>query len=322
MGRGVRRGRPGARACSRGHREHRRIHERRGRRAHRPLSGQGSRGVSSPGAQRARRRLRAAAARGGELGTGYALLDLGLAGARWVTDALEDRLLAIEGRRGVYGPAHRAFPRYGAMGGGEGWAAYDWSAGGEEWTASETWKESLVEEVLVPGVPEGSTVVELGPGAGRWSAILRTRVARLVLVEATDGVLSLTRERFGDDPAVTYLISEGASIPAVPDASVDAVWSFDVFVHLAPVDVAGYVAEMARVLRAGGVATIHHAGRRERRGRRAPMTAALFASLAREAGLIVERQFDSWGGGRHHVRAFGDVISVLRQPGGEARTEG
>jgi len=235
-----------------------------------------------------------------------------------VTGALEDRLLAIEGARGVYGPAHRAFPRYGAMGGQEGWAAYDWSAGGEEWTASEAWKDSLVEEVLKPGVPEGSAAVELGPGAGRWSVILRERVARLVLVEATEEVLSLTRARLGDDPAVTYLLSEGASIPGVPDASVDAVWSFDVFVHLSPEDVAAYVAEIARVLRPGGVATIHHAGRRERRGRRAPMTGTLLANLAREAGLVVERQFDSWGGGRHDVRVFGDVISVLRRPGAEA----
>jgi len=68
------------------------------------------------------------------------------------------------------------------------------------------------------------------------------------------------------------------------------------------------------VLRPGGVATGHYAGRRERRARRGPMSALLFANLARERGLEVERQFDSWGRGRHDVKNFGDVITVLRRP--------
>ena len=72
--------------------------------------------------------------------------------------------------------------------------------------------------------------------------------------------------------------------------------------------------EIARVLRPGGVATVHHAGRRERRARRGPMSALLFANLARERGLEVERLFDSWGRGRHDVKNFGDVITVLRRP--------
>ena len=91
-------------------------------------------------------------------------------------------------------------------------------------------------------------------------------------------------------------------IAGVSDASVDAVWSFDVFVHIAPGDQAGYLGEIARVLRPGGVAAIHHADGRNRgiapsrAGWRAPMTAALFASLARERGLTVERVVRSWGG--------------------------
>ena len=106
-------------------------------------------------------------------------------------------------------------------------------------------------------------------------------------------------------------------MPGVPDASVDVVWSFDVFVHFAPLDTAGYMAEVARVLRPGGVATIHHSGGRNRSGWRAPMTARLFANLAVERGLEVERQFDSWEGGRFDVRPFGDVITRLRAPGGD-----
>ncbi len=93
-----------------------------------------------------------------------------------------------------------------------------------------------------------------------------------------------------------------------------AVWSFDAFVHIAPIHVAGYLGEIARVLKPGGVAIVHHAGRSARPRKpswRSPMTAALFANLAHECGLVVERQFDSWDGGRFDVRSAGDVISVL-----------
>ena len=103
------------------------------------------------------------------------------------------------------------------------------------------------------------------------------------------------------------------------DSSIDAIWSFDVFVHVAPLDVAGYLDEFARVLRPSGVAVLHHADGRNRgripsrHGYRAPMSRGLFAALAAERGLAVEAQLDSWGpGGRFDLAAYGDVISVLR----------
>jgi predicted O-methyltransferase YrrM len=95
------------------------------------------------------------------------------------------------------------------------------------------------------------------------------------------------------------------------------VWSFDAFVHIAPSDQASYLSEFARVLRPGGVVVIHHADGRNRgamssrRGLRSPMSRVLFAALARERGLQLEAQFDSWGpGGIHDLAAFGDAITV------------
>jgi hypothetical protein len=45
------------------------------------------------------------------------------------------------------------------------------------------------------------------------------------------------------------------------------------------------------------------------------MTTALFASLARERGLDVERVVRTFGDGPHALDAFGDAITVLRRPG-------
>jgi ubiquinone/menaquinone biosynthesis C-methylase UbiE len=118
---------------------------------------------------------------------------------------------------------------------------------------------------------------------------------------------------------VEYRISSGCDLPGVEDGSIDAIWSFDVFVHVAPVDQAGYLDEIARVLRRGGVAGIHHADGRNRgsqpsrTGWRAPMSAHLFAVLARKRGLIVERQLRSWANGRFGLGAYGDVITIMRR---------
>ena len=203
---------------------------------------------------------------------------------------------------------------------GERWNRWDWSELGEEWTANEAWKQALVDEVLLPTIPDGGSVVEIGPGGGRWSVLLAPRSERLVLVDVAQRPLDLVAERLGDAGNVEYVLTDGSALTGVADASVDAVWSFDVFVHIAPGDQAGYLSEIARVLRPGGVAAIHHADGRNRglapsrSGWRAPMTAELFAALARERGLRVERVVRSFGEGRHALGGYGDAITVLRRP--------
>jgi ubiquinone/menaquinone biosynthesis C-methylase UbiE len=127
-------------------------------------------------------------------------------------------------------------------------------------------------------------------------------------------------ERLGAASNVEYLLTAGAALTGVADGSIDAVWSFDVFVHVAPVDQAAYLGEIARVLRPGGVAAIHHADGRNRgaaqsrHGWRAPMTAELFAALAGQRGLAVERTIRSWAGAADALGGYHDVITVLRRP--------
>lgn len=197
------------------------------------------------------------------------------------------------------------------------WDRWDWSSRGEEWTLSEEWKRSLIEDVLERLVSDGGSVLEIGPGGGRWSEALLARASLLVLVDVSERPLQVCRERFGAGAPVRYIRSTGNDLPGVADRSIDAVWSFDAFVHIAPTDQAGYLSEFARVLRPGGVVIIHHADGRNRgamssrRGLRSPMSRSLFAALARERGLHVATQFDSWGpGGVHDLAAFGDAITV------------
>jgi ubiquinone/menaquinone biosynthesis C-methylase UbiE len=192
----------------------------------------------------------------------------------------------------VFGPAHRQWrpPTDDHRG---YWSAYDWSGLSEEWTASPEWKQGLIEDVLARWIPGGGVVLEIGPGAGRWSEVLASRASRLVLVDVLVDVserpLELCRERFDGDTGVQYVLSSGSDLPGIPAGSIEAVWSFDVFVHVAMGDQAAYLGEIARVLAPGGAAIVHHSDGRNRgqlpsrSGWRSPMSRRLFRSTGRRA---------------------------------------
>jgi ubiquinone/menaquinone biosynthesis C-methylase UbiE len=205
----------------------------------------------------------------------------------------------------------------------ERWTGWDWSSQGEEWTSSAEWKQALIDDVLLAWIGDGGVVLEIGPGAARWSAVLQPRVRRLILVDVSDRPLALCRERFAAAENVEYVLSSGNDLPGVADSSVDAIWSFDVFVHVAPEDQAAYLTEIARVLTPRGVAVIHHADGRNlgdlpsRSGWRSPMSRHLFAALAAERGLAVEEQIDAWGpDDRYDLSAYHDAISICRKRDG------
>jgi ubiquinone/menaquinone biosynthesis C-methylase UbiE len=241
--------------------------------------------------------------------------------ARATVHAIEDIRLRAEQRRLVLGPAHLAWHGNSIAVNRDRWNDWDWARSGEEWTASPEWKASLIGEVLERLMPDRGVLLEIGPGAGRWSRALLPRATRLILVDVSFTALELCRAEFADARNVEYVLSPGSDLPGVPTGSVDAVWSFDVFVHVAPVDVAGYLREISRVLAPGGPAVIHHSDGRNRGelpsrlGWRAPMSRGLFAALADQTGLAVERQLDSWGpSDEFDLGAYGDAITVLRKP--------
>jgi ubiquinone/menaquinone biosynthesis C-methylase UbiE len=220
-------------------------------------------------------------------------------------------LIAVEQQRGIVEPWAVLSKRLTTDDNRRMWNEYDWSQHGEEWTSDDAWKASIIREFMDPHVASGADIVEIGPGGGRWTEILQTRAHRLWLVDVAEKPLELCRARFSSCTNIEYLLSDGRSLP-VGTGEVDAIWSFDVFVHINPLDIRQYFFEFARVLRTGGRAVIHHAGPHDpknvyRSGVRSDMTDAMAREFASQAGLTVDLQTKELINPR-------DVVTVLRKP--------
>ena len=201
------------------------------------------------------------------------------------------------------------------------WSKWDWSTSGEEWSNSEEWKDSLVQEVLFRYIPDGKVVLEIGPGGGRWTEYLVPRSTRVFLVDVTCGCIELCKERFSGYINIEYFVNDGRNLSFLQNASIDAVWSWDVFVHIRSAEIERYIKEFARILSPGGVAVIHHSKSGiSRTGWRSDMTARKMFDFCSSYGLIVERQFEQWLDGRQRIwpgippEKSPDTISILRKP--------
>lgn len=202
------------------------------------------------------------------------------------------------------------------------WSEHDWSRLGEEWSNDPEWKASVVRHILEPNVPPGSRVLEIGPGGGRWTEHLLERASKLSVVDLAPKCIELCKERFRDRDNIEYFVNDGRSLGFLGPLSIDRVWSWDVFVHIRSDDVREYIREIARVLRPGGRAVIHHAknGPSEL-GWRSDMSARKMRWYCEENALEVMAQFDSWDEGRFriwpnlHPGQELDVVSIFAKPG-------
>ena len=121
-----------------------------------------------------------------------------------------------------------------------GSAAADYERGRPVWP---------VEAVLAPGLPRHATVLDLAAGTGKLTRVLVPQFRRVVAVEPLDELRALLEELV---PGAEALAGEAESIP-LADGSVDAVFVGEAFHWFAAPPA---VAEIARVLRAGGTLVV------------------------------------------------------------------
>jgi SAM-dependent methyltransferase len=199
----------------------------------------------------------------------------------------------------------------------EAWSRYDWSARGEEWTSSPQFKAGIVDNILVPNIPADSRILEVGPGAGRWTEVLLTLSKHLTLVDLTPECIRLCQERFSNAANVSYFLNDGKDLGFIPPASVDRIWSFDVFVHIQSSDVDDYVRQFAAILTPGGRGIIHHSAKGATvKLWRSDMTTQRMAEFCLNHGLKVIEQRSAWG--ELKINAEGrDVVTIFERPATE-----
>jgi SAM-dependent methyltransferase len=228
---------------------------------------------------------------------------------------------------------------------------HDWSEEGDEWSGMaahcgqpyEAWKKALVDQLLMPRVAD-KDVLEIAPGHGRFTTFIVPAAKSTTLVDLSQTCLDACHELFGDDESVTYVLTDGTTLPGVPDASIDFVWSFDSFVHMEIPVIDAYLGEIARVLRPGGGFVLHHAAKRDwalklapaahklgsvgrvglrmagqgrlrDSGRRADVSAEAVGRLLKKNNLELVSQVDSWGdSGQYDVTKYHDTITTGRKP--------
>jgi SAM-dependent methyltransferase len=106
---------------------------------------------------------------------------------------------------------------------------------------------------------EGKRVLDFGCGGGEGTAAMAARAASVFGVDVADDAVAYARERNGR-PNVAYEVI-GGRVPR-PDASFDAVCSFQVLEHVADPD--AYLAEAKRLLTSGGELLLATPDRRTR----------------------------------------------------------
>ncbi|MBI3319257.1 MAG: class I SAM-dependent methyltransferase [Candidatus Omnitrophica bacterium] len=194
------------------------------------------------------------------------------------------------------------------------WSYYDWSRGGQEWSKTPEWQASVVEHLLKPHVPPSSRVLEIGPGAGRWTQYLLERARWVIGVDVTPRCIALCRERFRDASNLQLVTNDGSDLSFIPANSVDRIWSWDVFCHVRREEMSRYVQQFGTILAPGGRGLIQHGGGPYHRGWRSVISAEEVTAMCAAAGLEVIRQFNAWNDGRDTTPVPPDVITIFSKP--------
>lgn len=159
-------------------------------------------------------------------------------------------------------------------------------------------------------LPERAELLDVGCGAGYHVRHLARKAKRVVAIDVDRVALQVARRRVRSS-RVTFLHYDGATLP-FPDGSFDAVTLLDVLEHVP--DRTAMVAEIARVLRPGGVWTVSVPYRGALCWLSPENMASDYPSLYRALSAATRVRFWVRGhnatGQRHHHFSAGDLATL------------
>jgi ubiquinone/menaquinone biosynthesis C-methylase UbiE len=229
---------------------------------------------------------------------------------------------------------------------------YEWTQDGDEWDDQakfcgqpyNKWVESIYLNFIHRNLGgENRVALEIAPDHGRWTKYLIGKTQKLILVDMNPACIDFCKRKFKEYKNIHYHVNDGRNIPFVDENSVDFIWSYDSFVHMENDVIESYFNEFSRIMKSGGCAVIHHAGRRNfaikfrfmkkigSRGKalynlisignggwdgwRSDVSRQTIERIAKNAGLVVEYQVNSWGEeNQYNVKLYRDFITKLTKP--------
>lgn len=81
------------------------------------------------------------------------------------------------------------------------------------------------------GYVPAAWILEIAPGYGRWTHLLKDLCDELVIVDLTQNAIDYCRERFASERHIRSFVCDGRSLPMVASDSIDLAFSFDSLVH-------------------------------------------------------------------------------------------
>lgn len=197
------------------------------------------------------------------------------------------------------------------------WQSWDWGSGGEEWSRDEAWKQSVIHSFIDRYIPASSSILEIGPGGGRWTEVLLERASSYIGVDISASCIDACRDRFADKDNARFEVGSGSDLQVVPSSSIDALWSFDVFVHINRSEVEKYAEEFDRVLKPGAIAIIHHGTVGGALGGwRSNLTQEAMMEILERHGFRILESVEEWrdGDATYDLREYRDRITVFSKP--------
>jgi hypothetical protein len=118
---------------------------------------------------------------------------------------------------------------------------------------------------LMPYINPDVTVVEIGPGGGRWTRYM-IGAKRIYAVDYHQELLDELKSHF-NLPNVMLIKNNGNDFPGVASQAIDLVFSFGVFVHLDVEIINGYLRNIKPLLKANSNVIIQYSDKTKPLGR-------------------------------------------------------
>jgi ubiquinone/menaquinone biosynthesis C-methylase UbiE len=182
----------------------------------------------------------------------------------------------------------------------------------------------LAEPILAKGFdPTGKEMLEVGCGVGRMTQAFARRFARVHGLDISAEMLDQARRFHGNQENINWLLGDGSGFPMIASGTVDFVFSYITLQHV-PTEslVLGYVQEIMRVLKPGGICLFQFNSRQQPtmnwKGRlvwsvidhlREPILGMNFSKAGSRLALLLH--LDPLSAGRTWRGAIVDVRTVL-----------